>query len=135
MLLGDLLTAIQEEIPLKVIVFNNGTLGFVELEMKIEGLLNAFTDLQNPDFGKLAEVMGFRGWTVDHNEKLEPALLEFLPYSGPALLDVRVNRTELVMPPHIEPGVVFGAALYGAKAVLSGRAKDLVNLVETNFLK
>jgi pyruvate dehydrogenase (quinone) len=135
MLLGDLLTAIQEKIPLKVVVFNNGTLGFVELEMKIEGLLNAFTDLQNPDFGKLAEVIGFRGWTIGHNEQLEPALLEFLSHPGPALIDVHVNRTELIMPPHIEPRVVFGAVLYWAKAVLSGRAKDVVDLVETNFLK
>jgi pyruvate dehydrogenase (quinone) len=135
MLLGDLLTAIQEKIPLKIVVFNNGTLGFVELEMKVEGLLNAFTELQNPDFGKLAEVIGFRGWTVEHNEKLEPAILEFLAYSGPALLDVHVNRTELVMPPHIEPGMVLGTLLYGAKAVLSGRARDVVDLLESNFLK
>lgn len=135
MLLGDLLTAIQEDIPLKIVVFNNGTLGFVELEMKVEGLLNAFTDLKNPDFGKLANVIGFRGWTVDHNEQLEPVIKEFLAYDGPALLDVRVNRTELVMPPHIEPSMVFGTVLYGAKAVLSGRVGDVVDLVESNFLK
>ena len=135
MLLGDLLTAIQEKIPLKIVVFNNGTLGFGELEMKVEGLLNAFTDLQNPDFGKLAEVIGFRGWTVDHNEKLEPAILEFLAHPGPALLDVHVNRTELVMPPRIEPGMVFGTVLYGAKAVLSGRAHDVIDMLESNFLK
>ncbi len=135
MLLGDLLTAIQEKIPLKIVVFNNGTLGFVELEMKVEGLLNAFTDLQNPDFGKLAEVIGFRGWTVDHNEKLEPAILEFLAHPGPALLDVHVNRTELVMPPRIEPGMVLGTVLYGAKAVLSGRAHDVIDMLESNFLK
>ena len=135
MLLGDLLTAIQEKIPLKIVVFNNGTLGFVELEMKVEGLLNAFTDLQNPDFGKLAEIIGFRGWTVDHNEKLEPAILEFLAHPGPALLDVHVNRTELVMPPKIEPGMVLGTVLYGAKAVLSGRAHDVIDMLESNFLK
>ena len=135
MLLGDLLTAIQEKIPLKIVVFNNGTLGFVELEMKVEGLLNAFTDLQNPDFGKLAEVIGFRGWTVNHNEKLEPAILEFLAHPGPALLDVHVNRTELVMPPRIEPGMVLGTVLYGAKAVLSGRAHDVIDMLESNFLK
>jgi pyruvate dehydrogenase (quinone) len=135
MLLGDLLTAIQEKIPFKIVVFNNGTLGFVELEMKVEGLLNAYTDLQNPDFGKLAEVIGFRGWTIEHNEKLEPGILEFLACPGPALLDVHVNRTELVMPPHIEPGMVLGTMLYGAKAVLSGRAHDVVDMLESNFLK
>lgn len=135
MLLGDLLTVIQEKIPLKIVVFNNGTLGFVELEMKVEGLLDSFTELQNPDFGKLAEVIGFRGWTIDHNENLEAALLEFLAHPGPALLDVRVNRSELVMPPQIQPGMVLGTMLYGVKAVLSGRANDVVDLLESNFIK
>jgi pyruvate dehydrogenase (quinone) len=135
MLLGDLLTAVQEKIPFKVVVFNNGTLGFVELEMKVEGLLNTFTELQNPDFGKLAEVIGFRGWTVGDNTELEQAIIEFLAYPGPALLDVRVNRTELVMPAHVELGMVLGTALYGAKAVLSGRAGEVADLLTSNFLR
>jgi pyruvate dehydrogenase (quinone) len=135
MLLGDLLTAVQEKIPLKIVVFNNGTLGFVELEMKVEGMLDAFTDLKNPDFGRLAEVIGFKGWTIEHNEQLEPAILEFLQHPGPALLDVRVNRSELVMPPQVEPGMVLGTMLYGVKAVLSGRAGDVVDMLESNFIK
>jgi pyruvate dehydrogenase (quinone) len=135
MLLGDLLTAVQEKIPFKVVVFNNGTLGFVELEMRVEGLLNTFTELQNPDFGKLAEVIGFRGWTVGDNTELEQAIIEFLAYPGPALLDVRVNRTELVMPAHVELGMVLGTALYGAKAVLSGRAGEVADLLTSNFLR
>src|ERR1700722_4473962 len=80
MLLGDLLTAVQEKIPIKVVVYNNGTLGFVELEMKVEGLLNAYTDLQNPDFAKLAEVVGFRAWRVERNEELEEAVIAFLAH-------------------------------------------------------
>jgi pyruvate dehydrogenase (quinone) len=135
MLLGDLLTAIQEDIALKVVVFNNGTLGFVEIEMKVEGLLNAYTDLRNPDFGKLAEVIGFRAWTITDNQALPGAILEFLAHPGPALLDVHVNRTELVMPPHIEPAMVLGTLLYGAKAVLAGRVEDVVDMIETNFVR
>lgn len=135
MLLGDLLTVIQEKIPLKIVVFNNGTLGFVELEMKVEGLLDSFTKLQNPDFGKLAEVMGFKAWTIAHNEKLEPAIVEFLAHPGPALLDVHVNPNELVMPPQVEPGMVLGTMLYGVKAVLDGRGSEVVELLESNFIK
>jgi len=135
MLLGDLLTAIQEQIALKIVVFNNGALGFVEIEMKVEGLLNTYTDLLNPDFGKLAEAIGFRGWTITRNEDLEPALIEFLAHPGPALIDVRVNRTELVMPPHIEADMVLGTMLYGAKAVLGGHAHDVVDMIESNFLR
>ncbi len=135
MLLGDLLTAIQEDIPIKVVVYNNGTLGFVELEQKVEGLLDAYTDLKNPDFAKLAEVIGFAAWRVDHNAGLEDVVKSFLAHSGPALLDVKVNRMELVMPPKVEPAQVFGTALYSVKAVLDGRPGDVLQLVTSNFLK
>jgi pyruvate dehydrogenase (quinone) len=135
MLLGDLLTAVQEKIPIKVVVFENGSLGFVELEMKVEGLLDSYTDLQNPNFAKLAEVIGFAGWRVERNEELEAAVIAFLAHPGPALLDVKVNRAELVMPPEVEPGQVLGMALYSAKAVLDGRAGDVADLIETNFLE
>jgi pyruvate dehydrogenase (quinone) len=135
MLLGDLLTAIQEDIALKVIVFNNGALGFVELEMKSEGLLDSYTDLKNPDFSKLAEAIGYRGWRIDRNENLEPALKDFLAHPGPALLDVKVNRMELVMPPKIELAQVAGTTLYSLKAILEGRARDVIDLVESNFIK
>jgi pyruvate dehydrogenase (quinone) len=135
MLLGDLLTAIQEDIAVKVVVYNNGSLGFVELEMKVEGLLDAYTDLKNPDFAKLAEVIGFRGWRVERNEELEEAVVAFLAHPGPALLDVRVNRMELVMPPEIQASQVLGTALYSVKAVLSGRQGDVADLIESNFLE
>lgn len=135
MMLGDLLTAVQEEIPIKVVVFNNGSLGFVELEMKVEGLLNAYTDLKNPDFARLAEVIGFAGWRVETNAALEGAVEAFLAHPGPALLDVKVNRNELVMPPKIEAAMVTGTLIYGAKALLSGHAGDVADLVESNLIR
>jgi len=135
MLLGDLLTAVQEEIAVKVVVYNNGALDFVELEMKVEGLIDAYTDLKNPDFARLADVVGLRGWRVERNEDLEAAVIAFLAHPGPALLDVKVNRTELVMPPQIEAAQVGGMALYFAKAVLSGRAGDVKDLIGSNFLE
>lgn len=135
MLLGDLLTAVQEDIPIKIVVYNNGTLGFVEMEMKVEGILDAFTELKNPDFAKLAEVIGFKGWRVERNEELEDAVTAFLAYPGPCLLDVKVNRMELVMPPHVEVGQVAGTMLYSAKAILAGRSRDVTQLLESNFVK
>jgi pyruvate dehydrogenase (quinone) len=132
MLMGDLLTAIQEKIPIKVVVFNNGTLGFVELEMKTEGLLDAFTGLENPNFAKVAEAIGFHARRVEHADDLDAAVSDWLAQPGPALLDVVVNRMELVMPPHIEIAPVFGMALYSAKAILSGRASDVWELVTEN---
>lgn len=135
MLLGDLLTAVQEKIPLKIVVFNNSALGFVELEMKVEGLLDAFTDLQNPDFGQVAQAMGLWGRKVEHADELEAAVEQWLAQPGPALLDVVVDRFELVMPPTIEASQAFGMALYSAKAVLGGRAGDVVELLKDNFIK
>lgn len=135
MLLGDLLTAVQENLPIKVVVFNNGSLNFVELEQKVEGLLDNYTDLKNPDFGRLAEVIGFHGRTVIRSEDLEEAVQDFLSQRGPALLDVHTSRAELVMPPQIEAKQVAGTALYAAKAVLNGRFDDVKHLLVDNFLK
>ncbi|TAA39666.1 thiamine pyrophosphate-dependent enzyme [Pseudoxanthomonas winnipegensis] len=134
MLLGDLLTAIQEDLPIKVVVYNNSSLNFVELEQKVEGLLDNYTDLKNPDFGRLAEVIGYYGRTVTRNADLDQAVRDFLAHPGPALLDVHTSPTELVMPPQIEAGQVAGTALYAAKAVLSGRLGDVKELLTTNFL-
>jgi pyruvate dehydrogenase (quinone) len=133
MLLGDLITAVQEKIPIKVAVFNNGSLGFVELEMKVEGLLDAFTNLENPDFARVAQAIGFHAQRVERAGELEGAVRDWIAAPGPALLDVVTERMELVMPPKIEAAQVFGTALYSAKAVLSGRAGDVWELMTENL--
>lgn len=135
MLMGDMLTAVQEKLPIKIVVLNNGSLNFVELEQKVDGLVNRYTDLQNPDFGKMAEVIGYQGWTVDKAEDLEAIVPQFLAHDGPALLDVKTTPYELVMPPHIEVSQVAGAAVYGLKALAEGRLKDVEHLLTDNFLK
>lgn len=135
MLMGDLLTLVQEKLPVKILVFHNGTLGFVEMEMKVEGLLDTYTDLQNPNFAEVAKACGFYGAQVTNADDLEGAMTEWLAQPGPALLDVKVNRMELVMPPTINAGEVVSTAVYGAKAVMNGRLDDVWTLVEHNFLK
>jgi pyruvate dehydrogenase (quinone) len=135
MLMGDMITAVQEAIPIKVAVFNNGSLGFVELEQKVEGLLDAYTDLKNPDFARVAEAVGWYGRRVDRAADLEAAVRDWLAHPGPALLDVHTDRFELLIPPTISAAQVAGTALYSAKAVLDGRGGDVVDLIKDNFLK
>ena len=135
MLMGDLLTLKQEKLPVKILVFNNGSLGFVEMEQRVEGLLDAYTNLENPDFGKLAEACGLKGWRVEDAKDLESAMAEWLAADGPAILDVRVSSVELVMPPKIEAGQVASTALFGVKAVLDGRVREVVSLLRDNFLR
>ena len=134
MLLGDLLTTIQEKLPIKIVVFNNSSLAFVELEQKAEGLLDSYTHLVNPDFSKVAVAIGLWGRRVERSSDLEAAVVDFLSQSGPALLDVVTDRFELVMPAHVEVAQVFGTALYSVKAILSGRAGDVTTLVANNFV-
>jgi pyruvate dehydrogenase (quinone) len=129
MLLGELLTAVQEKLPVKVCIFNNSSLGFVELEQKVEGLLDAYTDLQNPDFARVAESIGFWGRRVEKSSDLAAAVRQWIAEPGPALLDVVIDRFELVMPPHIERSQVFGTALYSVKAILAGRSGDVFELM------
>jgi pyruvate dehydrogenase (quinone) len=133
MLLGDLLTAVQEKIPIKIALFNNGSLGFVELEMKAEGLLDSYTNLENPDFARVAEAIGFYAKRVERAEDLDTAVRDWLAQPGPALLDVVTSHLELVMPAHIELAPIFGMALYSAKAVLAGRIDDVWELVTENI--
>lgn len=135
MLLGDLLTLVQEEIPVKLLVFNNGSLAFVEMEQRVEGLLDAYTHLQNPDFAALARVCGMHGARVETAGDLEPAMRGWLDHDGPALLDVKVSRLELVMPGKLEASQVASTALFGAKAVLSGRADELLELLRDNLIR
>ena len=130
MLMGDLLTAVQEKLAIKVVVFNNSALGFVELEQKVEGLLDAYTNLHNPDFGRVAEAMGLWGRRVEDPEELEAAVQAWLAAPGPALLDVVTDRYELVMPPKVTPGQVFGTALYSAKGILAGRSDEVAGLIK-----
>ena len=135
MLLGDLLTTIQENLPIKVIVLNNSSLNFVELEQKSEGLVDHYTDLKNPDFAKVADAMGLYSIRVDNSDLLEAAVQSFLAHPGPALLDVKTSEYELVMPPEIHSSQVMGMALYSVKASLHGKMKDVVNLLIDNFVK
>ncbi|MCM2129475.1 thiamine pyrophosphate-dependent enzyme [Larsenimonas rhizosphaerae] len=135
MLMGDLLTLKQLKLPVKLVVFNNSALGFVEIEQKVEGLLDAFTDLENPDFGEVARAVGLWGRKVEHKHDLDGAMRELLDHDGPGILDVKVNRMELVMPPKVEPGQVASTALYSTKAILNGRMDDVLDLVNSNFLK
>ena len=135
MLMGDLLTLVQEKIPLKLLVFHNNTLGFVEMEQRVEGLVDHFTTLHNPDFGKLAEACGIQGWHVENSDDLQPAMDAWLAADGPALLDVHVNQLELVMPPKVEVSQVAATAMFGVKAVLDGRTKEVVDLLRNNFLR
>ena len=135
MLMGELLTVVQEKVDIKIVVFNNSSLNFVELEQKVEGLVDHYTDLQNPDFAKLAESIGIKGWKVDKPEELESAVKAFLSAKGPALLDVKTSGYELVMPPKVTAGEVSGMALYGTKAIMQGRVKDVTDLLIHNFIK
>ncbi|WP_028357125.1 thiamine pyrophosphate-dependent enzyme [Brackiella oedipodis] len=134
MLLGDLLTLRQEDLNIKIVVLNNSSLNFVELEQKVEGLLDNYTDLKNPDFGKVAASLGMLGITQPTNDGLEEAVQKFLAHDGPALLDVHTNPTELVMPPDPTFQQVSSFSLYATKAMFNGRAKDVVELLKDNFL-
>ena len=135
MLMGDLLTLRQEKLPLKVVVFNNGTLGFVEMEMKAAGYVETGVALDNPDFAAMARAAGIHALRVEDPAELESATREVLAHPGPALLDVVVARQELSMPPKIDGQQVKGFSLYVLRAVMSGRGDSVLDLAKTNLLR
>ncbi|GAA5210213.1 ubiquinone-dependent pyruvate dehydrogenase [Microbacterium kyungheense] len=133
MLLGDLLSIRQNDLPIKVIVFNNSALGFVEVEMKAAGIVNFGTTLDNPDFAAVATAMGLTGIRVERGDELEPALRRALQVPGPVLVDVKVARQELSIPPAITAAQAKGFTLWALRTVLSGRGDELLDLADTNL--
>ncbi|XVJ45476.1 ubiquinone-dependent pyruvate dehydrogenase [Pseudomonas sp. UBT] len=135
MLMGDFISLAQLKLPVKVIVFDNSSLGFVAMEMKAAGYLDTGTELKNPDFAAMSNAMGILGIRVEQSEDLEPALRRALAHDGPVLVDVVTATQELVMPPSIKLEQAKGFSLYMLKAVMSGRGDEVIELARTNWLR
>ncbi|MBB6187858.1 ubiquinone-dependent pyruvate dehydrogenase [Rhodanobacter sp. MP7CTX1] len=133
MLMGDLLTVRQYKLPVKIVVFNNGLLGFVDIEMKAGGFLPVGTHLDNPSFAKVAEAVGIYGVRVEDPAQLADALKQAFAHDGPALIDVVTNPLELIMPPKIKLEQAKGFSVWMMKAVLNGQANEIVELARTAF--
>jgi len=135
MLMGDFLTLAQLGLPVKTVVFNNGSLGFIELEQKATGFLDTGTELKNPTFAAMAEAVGVRGIRLERPEDVETGVAEALSHDGPVLVDAVVNRMELAMPPKVMAEMAKGFSLYMLKAVMDGRATDIIDLASSNVLR
>jgi len=135
MLMGDLLTLRQLDLPVKLVVFRNDALAFVELEMKAAGILDFGTSLHNPDFAGMAEAAGLLGLTAETPEQVRPMIGKALAHDGPALVEVLVSRQELAMPPTITLEQMTGFSLFMLKAVLSGRGDEVIDLARVNLFR
>jgi pyruvate dehydrogenase (quinone) len=133
MLMGDFLSLAQLRLPVKVVVFNNSALGFIELEQKSSGFVNAGTELVNPNFAAMAEAVGVRGIRIEDPSEVEEGIATALAHNGSVLVDAVVNRTELAMPPSITVEMAKGFTLYMVKAVMSGRGDEVIDLARTNL--
>lgn len=133
MLMGELVTLTQMKLPVKVVVFNNASLNFVELEMKAAGFPTFATDLDNPNFAAVGDALGVKGWRVERSKDLPAAVREFLAHDGPAILDVVTDRQEMSMPPTVTAEQAKGFALFAIRTVMSGRGTELVDLARTNI--
>lgn len=132
MLMGDLLSFKQLGLPAKIVVFNNGALGFIELEQKSSGFLNTGTGLDNPNFAAMAEAVGIKGVRIEDPSEVEAKLAEALAHPGPVVVDAVVTRMELAMPPKITAQMAKGFTLYMVRAVLNGRTDEVIDLAKTN---
>nr|WP_314526031.1 ubiquinone-dependent pyruvate dehydrogenase [uncultured Pseudomonas sp.] len=135
MLMGDFISLAQLRLPVKIIVYDNASLGFVAMEMKSSGLLDTGTDLHNPDFAAMANAMGILGIRVEASADLDAALRRALAHDGPVLVDVITATQELAMPPTIKLEQAKGFSLYMLKAVMSGRGDEVIELARTNLFR
>lgn len=135
MLMGDILSLRQLQLPVKIVIFNNGLLGFVDMEMKAAGFLNVGTDLHNPDFAAMANAIGILGIRVEDPADVKGALEKALAHDGPAVVDVVTDKMELVMPPAIKAEQALGFSLYAARAIINGRGDELLELAKRNLFR
>ena len=133
MMMGDFISLAQLGLPVKVVVLNNGTLGFVEMEMKAAGFVDTAVTLKNPDFAAMAAAMGIKGIRVEDPANLEGALRDAFAHKGPALVDVVSARQELAMPPKATLEQAYGFSLFLMRAVMDGRATQIIDLARTNL--
>ncbi len=133
MLMGEFVTLLQMGLPVKIVVLNNGTLGFVELEMKANGFLDTGCNLKNPNFAAMAAAMGIKGVRVERPQELQAAIQEVLSHDGPALLDVVSARQELILPPTTTLDEAWHFGMFTMKAVLDGRVGELIDLAKVSL--
>jgi len=133
MLLGDLATIKQYKLPIKIIVFNNRSLGMVKLEMEVSGLPDSETDMENPDFTLIAQAMGIKGITIDNPDDLESRLQEAFDYDGPVLVNVFTDPNALAMPPKVELKMIKGMTLSMSRLMLGGKFQEVLDTVKSGY--
>jgi pyruvate dehydrogenase (quinone) len=133
MLMGDLLTLHQQRLPVKVVVYNNGALGFVELEMKADGIVSFGTDLENPNFADVARAVGLYGVRIEHPSELDEGVRAAFAHDGPAVIEVMTARQELLVPPGVTVAQAQGFTLWATRSILSGRADEVLQVAKTNL--
>ncbi len=133
MMMGDFITLVQHGLPVKVVVYNNGSLGLVKLEQNVAGLRDFGTELENPDFAKVAVAMGATGIRVEDPSEVRPAVERALAVDGPVLVDVLTNPSELALPPKATLAQAKGYSLYLLKEILGGGAGDVIDSLESNL--
>ena len=133
MMMGDLMTIVQYNLPVKIIVFNNRSLGMVKLEMEVAGLPDRETDMLNPDFAKIAEAMGIPAITVNDPGEVKPGLEKAFLQEGPQLVTIQTDPNALAMPPKLELDQMKGYALFMGKMMLSGRMEETFKIISSNY--
>ena len=133
MTLGDLATVVQYKLPIKIIVFNNRSLGMVKLEMEVDGLPDWQTNMLNPDFAQVAEAMGITGFNVSDPEEVLTTLYNAFEMDGPVLVNIMTDPNALAMPPQIEFGQMVGFAQSMYKLLINGRSQEVIDTINSNY--
>ena len=133
MLLGDLMTVSQYKIPVKIIIFNNRSLGMVKLEMRVQGYMDWQTEMVNPDFIKLAEAMNIPAWEARESKDVEQALLSGFKTDGPAIINIFTDPNALAIPPSINFDQIKGFAESMTKLMVNGKFADIVDTTRSDL--
>lgn len=133
MLLGELLTVRIHRLPVKVVLFNNASLGLVKLEMLVGGIPDFETDHEPHDYAAIARAAGIDAIRIEDPAKVRDGLADGLSRPGPVLIDVVTDSNALSMPPNITAAQVKGFAIAASKMVVEGGVGRMVDLARSNL--
>lgn len=133
MLMGELLTVKLHQLPVKMFVFNNSSLGMVKLEMLVGGIPEHETDHESVDFSKIAEAAGIKTFRIEDPKQAPKQIKKALAYNGPALIDVVTDPNALSLPPTLTFDQLLGFSKAATRTVFGGGVGSMLSMAKSNL--
>ncbi|APT87601.1 MULTISPECIES: pyruvate dehydrogenase [Corynebacterium] len=133
MLMGELITVKTHNLPVKIFVFNNSSLGMVKLEMLVQGLPEFGTDHDHVDFASIAQAVGIKHVLIEDPKQARSQIREALDFNGPVLVDMVTDPNALSIPPTLTFAQLMGFSKAATRTVFGGGVGQMLTMAQSNL--